>query len=402
MVSTPMIKKVFPILALCVFSATLGIGIITPLLPLYIDEMGATGVGLGFIMASYAISNSSAVTIVGRLSDRKGRKKFLASGLILYSLISIGYIFATNVALLSLVRFSQGIAGAMVIPVAIAYLGDLTPEGEEGKWMGWANAFFFSGFGFGPFIGGVVTEHYSMTTAFLILIGLSGFAFLVALFFLPEVEQRKAGEQDEGPRLSYREMSKSNMIRGIFSFRFVQSLGRAGIGAFLPIFAAAIGMSTGTIGILLSINILSVTAFSPFGGRIADRYNRRTLVIITSIIFTALLSIVPLAINFWHLLLLLLFQGISSAVAMPAATALSVEEGRKFGMGSTMSVFFLAQSVGMAIGPIISGSIHDALSINWVFYFGGAMGIVGTALFTWFSRGYSGQVTSPQNSEYRL
>ena len=157
-----MIKKVFPILALCVFSATLGIGIISPLLPLYIDEIGASGVGLGVIMASYFISNSLFVPIAGRLSDRKGRKKFLTVGLMMYGLIAVGYIFAMNVVLLSLVRFGMGIAGAMTIPIAIAYLGDLSPEGEEGKWMGYANAFFFSGFGFGPLIGGVVTEHFGI------------------------------------------------------------------------------------------------------------------------------------------------------------------------------------------------------------------------------------------------
>jgi len=402
MISTPMIKKVFPILALCVFSATLGIGIISPLLPIYIDEMGATGVGLGIIIASYAVSNSIAVPIVGRLSDRKGRKVFLASGLLLYTAIAVGYIFANNVVHLSLVRFFMGFAGAMIIPVAIAYLGDLSPPGEEGKWMGWANAFFFSGFGFGPSIGGIITDNFSMTAAFLTLIGLNLFAFLVALFFLPEVKQRKVGEQDEGPRLSYREMSKSNMMRGLFSFRFVQSLGRAGIATFLPIFAAAIGLSTSTIGILLTINILSVTIFSPFGGRMADKLNRKTLTIITSLIFTALLVAVPLTNNFWQLLLVLLFQGISSAVAMPASTALSVEEGRKFGMGSTMSVFFLAQAVGMAIGPVISGVINDNTSINWVFYFAGIMGVIGTALFAWFSRGYQPEIKSLQNNEYKL
>jgi MFS family permease len=98
----------------------------------------------------------------------------------------------------------------------------------------------------------------------------------------------------------------------------------------------------------------------------------------------------------------LLFQGMSSAVAMPAATALSVEEGRRFGMGSTMSIFFLAQSVGMAIGPIISGAIDDAFSINWVFYFAGIMGVIGTALFAWFSRGYQPEIESLPNMDYRL
>ncbi len=397
-----MIKKVFPILALCVFSATLGIGIISPLLPLYIDEIGASGVGLGMIMASYFISNSLFVPVAGRLSDRKGRKKFLTIGLLMYGLIAVGYIYAMNVVLLSLVRFGMGIAGAMTIPIAIAYLGDLSPVGEEGKWMGYANAFFFSGFGFGPLIGGVVTEHLGMTTAFLILIGLSLFASLLALLFLPEVKQKKVEEQEEGPRLSYREMAASGMIRGLFSFRMAQSLGRAGIGSFLPIYAAAIGLSTSTIGLLITINILSVTVLSPVGGYAADRFDRRMLTILSSILFTVILVGIPLSGSFWPLLLLLLVQGLSAAISMPAATAITVDEGRKFGMGSTMSVLFFAQAVGAAIGPIISGGIHDAINVNWVFYFGAAISGIGTLLFAWLSRGYRQTVESPADTEYRL
>jgi DHA1 family multidrug resistance protein-like MFS transporter len=382
-----MIKKVFPILALCVFSATLGIGIISPLLPLYVRDMGATGVGLGVIMACYAISNSVAVPIIGRLSDRKGRKVFLTIGLLAYALISIGYIYSTNVVQLSMVRLSQGIAGAMTTPIAIAYLGDLSPEGEEGRWMGYANAAFFSGFGFGPFIGGIVTEQINQTAAFLILIGLNMLAFLIALVFLPEAQQRRTGEEF---RPSFREMGRSDMVKGLFSFRMAQAIGRGGISAFLPIFAAMIGLSTTLIGILLAINIMAVTALAPVGGRIADKFNRRTLIIATSIIFSVILGTIPFAGSFSHLLVLLLIQGLSASVAMPAASALVVEEGRKYGMGSTMSTFFLAMSIGTALGPIISGGISDVLNVNWVFYFGAAMTLVGLLFFIWFTRQYRG------------
>jgi len=381
-----MIKKVFPILALCVFSATLGIGIISPLLPLYISEMGATGVGLGIIVAAYAISNSIAVPIIGHLSDRKGRKIFLASGLLFYSLVSIGYLYTNNVAQLSMVRLGQGICGAATTPIAIAYLGDLSPKGEEGKWMGYANAAFFSGFGFGPLIGGVVSEYIGMTSAFLILIVLNFIAFLIALFFLPEAGNRKMS--DDSSLLSFKEMRASNMIKGLFSFRLVQSLGTAGIGAFLPIFASMLGISQSLIGILISVNILSVTLLTPFGGQLADKFNRRHLAILSSILFSVLLVAIPFATSFTQLLIVLFIQGLTSAISQPAAGALTVEEGRKFGMGSTMSIFFLAMSVGMAAGPIISGSISDVLNVDAVFYFGAIMGGIGTMLFIWFTKDY--------------
>ncbi len=377
--------KVFLILALCVFSSTLGIGIVSPLLPLYLQDMGATDIWLGIIVAAYFISNGICVPIAGRLSDRKGRKFFLASGLLVYSIISLGYIVADSAAQLATVRFLQGIAGAITIPVAMAYLGDMSPEGEEGKWQGYASAAFFSGYGFGPFLGGIVTEHFSMTAAFATMSSLNFLAALIAFIFLPESKLRQSSKE---PRLSFREISASGLMRGLFSFRLAQALGMGGISTFLPIFASMLGLSTGLIGILLTINILSITLFTPLGGLIADRFNRKTFVILGTILFSVFLTAIPLANNFAQLLAVLIIQGMSTALCMPSASALVVEEGRKFGMGSTMSLFFLAMAIGQAIGPILSGGIADWLNINSVFYFCTAIGLVGTALFFWFTRGY--------------
>jgi len=72
-----MIKKTFPILALSVFSSMLGVGIISPLLPLYAENLGATGIWLGIIFSSFSISRTVFMPIIGRLSDRRGRKIFL-------------------------------------------------------------------------------------------------------------------------------------------------------------------------------------------------------------------------------------------------------------------------------------------------------------------------------------
>lgn len=348
--------------------------------------MGATSIWLGIIVASYFISNSVAVPIAGRLSDRRGRKLFLVIGLLAYAIISVGYVWAGTVSHLALVRLIQGIAGAVTIPIAMAYLGDLSPEGEEGRWQGYADAAFFSGFGFGPLLGGVVTENFGMTTAFLSMSSLNLLAAMVALVFLPESTRRQTSKEFH---LSFKEMSASSMVKGLFSFRVAQALGRGGITAFLPIFASMIGLSTSLIGILLTINILSMTLFTPLGGLLADRFNRRNLIILGNILFTILLAAIPLTTSFWLLLGVLLIHGLSATVSSPAAGALTVEEGRKFGMGSTISILFLAQSLGMALGPIISGGVADLLNIDSVFYLGAVLGIIGTALFIWFTRGYS-------------
>jgi len=379
-----MIKKVFPILAFSMFSTMLGFGLIAPVLPLYAEEMGATGIGVGLIFAGWGITSFVATPIMGRLSDLKGRKRFLCIGLLSYCILSLGYIWAATVPQLILVRLLQGVAAAMVTPIAFAYIGDISPEGEEGKWMGYANAAFFGGYAIGPLIGGVVAEHLGINAAFYSMSGLCLLASLAVILFLPKSSQRK---MERGEHLSFKKMSASSMIRGLFSFRLAMATGWGSVIAFLPIFSVTyMGLSTTLIGIVLTTGMLLMTLLSPLGGRIADRFNRRVLIIIGNIIFIAYLALIPLTRNFWQLLGPCLLGGIGAAISVPAASALIVEEGKKFGMGSAMAIFTMAMSLGMIIGPIISGGIAESLGTISVFYFASTVGVVGGALFAWFTR----------------
>ncbi len=379
-----MIKKVFPILALSTFSSMLGVGIISPLLPLYAENLGATGIWLGVIFSSFSISRTIFMPIIGRLSDRRGRKLFLCTGLLIYSIISLGYIWADSVSQLILVRLIQGSAAGMIIPIAQAYVGDISPEGEEGTWMGYFNAAFFTGFGFGPLLGGLLTDHFGMTVAFSSMGGLNLLAFLIAVLFLPEISHKKMATST---RVSFREIINSGIIKGLFNFRLAFSIGRGTFVTFLPIFAGIyIGLPPSLIGILLTVNILVMSLLQIYGGNIADRFNRRVLVIIGGLTNLIYLALIPLGGNFWQLLVICTLGGLGGAISMPAASALIVEEGRKFGMGSTIATFAMSMSIGMAIGPIVAGGIADFININSVFYFGAAIGLIGTTLFIWFTK----------------
>ena len=101
------IGEIFPILALSVFSAMLGMGLIAPILPLYVERMGATGTWVGVIFASFAISRTVLMPVIRGLSDRFGRKKILCFGLLMFAPISIGYVWATRVSELTFIRLSM-------------------------------------------------------------------------------------------------------------------------------------------------------------------------------------------------------------------------------------------------------------------------------------------------------
>jgi len=133
-----MSKKIFNILFISIFSAMLGLGIIAPLLPAYAKGLGATGLWLGIIFAGFSFSRVVFMPIIGRISDKRGRKKFICSGLLLYSLISLLYPLAKGVYSLTVIRLIHGFASSLVVPIAMAYVGETVDKGKEG--VSWAHS----------------------------------------------------------------------------------------------------------------------------------------------------------------------------------------------------------------------------------------------------------------------
>jgi multidrug resistance protein len=378
------IKRVFPILGLSVFSSNLGNGIIAPLLPFYAEKLGANGIWLGIIFAGVSLSSAIFMPFSGRLSDRVGRKLILSIGLFAYTLFSFAYVWADNIASLTLVRFLQGAAACMVQPIAQAYVGDITPEGEEGKWMGIFNATFITGFGFGPLMGGVLADSFGVDSAFYAMGILNLIAFLGVTFFLPEVMERK---RLTAAQLSFRGITASNLTRGVFSYQVGASATRGIMSTFLPIFASVyIGMSPSLIGMVLTIVIIGNSLLQIPGGALADRFNRRTLVILGCFGIAVSMLLVPQARGFWVLLAFMAIGSICDACATPPALAVILQEGRKYGMGIASSVSSMGSGIGMGLAPILAGIVVDLMGVKSAFYVSGAFALAGAAIFGRFTR----------------
>jgi len=182
-------------------------------------------------------------------------------------------------------------------------------------------------------------------------------------------------------------MSNSGNLKGLVSFRLSYAICRGTFSAFIPIFAGVyVGLRPTLIGILITTYTLIVSALQTYSGNIADRFNRKALVVTGGLVSIIFMVLIPSANSFRQLMLLCVIGGSGAAISTPAAAAKTVEEGRKFGMGSTMGIFAMAFSVGMAAGPLVSGVMHDIANINTVFYFGAGMLLIGISLFTWFTR----------------
>jgi len=129
-------KRALVTLFFSIFAAILGLGILSPLLPSLAEALGATGFWVGMIFSGYAISRAIIMPIMGGLSDKYGRRIFIVSGLLILAVISLLYLPAHTEYTLTAVRLLHGLAAGMIIPVAMAYAGEVAQEGKEGKTMG--------------------------------------------------------------------------------------------------------------------------------------------------------------------------------------------------------------------------------------------------------------------------
>jgi MFS family permease len=315
---------------------------------------------------------------IGRASDRRGRKEFLLWGLAFYGLASVAFLLANSLLVLTLVMALQGVATAMVQPISMAYVGDLTPKGKEGTYSGYINTAFLGGVAGGPVLGGVVKDLYSMQASFVLLGILSLSSLLLVWFFLPEVQRDK--KTSNATTLPFREIFSCLPLVGMSFFRLSYAAANAAIWVFVPLLASQLlTLSTSQIGLLISLNVLVSTIMQAPCGRLADRVKNKIVLIITGgLLSAAALAMFPLATAYWHLVVLNLLVGASFGLAYPAHMAVAMENAQGFGMGTVMSLLLTVHSFGMTVGPMLFGLVIDVYNLNGVFYSGGLFGLLVT------------------------
>jgi len=372
-------RRVYIVLFAAVFAATMGVGFIGPLLPLYARDLGATGIQLGMIFSGFAMARFLLTPFIGRASDRFGRKVFLAIGLAILSGFSLLYVWASTAGQLILVRALHGASAGMVIPIAQAYIGDISPEGRESSFMATFTVSLFTAFGIGPLLGGPLADRFGMTAPFFVMGILGGLAFLLVLIFLPEIGIHKEKWANRVPITS---VLSHGVIVALLIFRTTIAFGRGVILPFLPFVAESRGASISMIGVLLATHILLAGFLQIPFGRLADRVSKPLLMALSLVGSALAILAIPYCRTITHLFFLQVGTGIVSALGFPAAIGMAAMAGRKFnGMGTVMAVFNSGMSIGLILGPMGGGFFEGIFGLDFVFKGGSLMVIVGLVAF---------------------
>lgn len=377
-------RKIFGTLFFSIFTAVTGVGIVVPLLPVYAHGLGAKGLYIGLLFASFSLSRTCFLPFFGRRSDRRGRKPHIVAGLFCYGVISFAFILAVNVELLVALRFVQGVASAMIMPVTQAYVGDITPKNREGVTMGLFNMSTFIGLSLGPLLGGLLKDHFGLESAFICMGVLSFIGFFLSLFLLPPAHTEQVIVR-RGEPVAYRTLLKDPSVDGIFLFRLTYTACIGTIWGFLPVFAdAEFSLSSAAIGVLAMLGVFTSGLLQTPMGAVADRWNKRLMILLGGGITACAMLLFQWAGGFWDLLVANVVFGVGGSMSMAPLMAIAVQKGvESRAMGAMMSLITVAHSLGMLIGSLMAGAMMDLFEIRHVFSFSaGVMGL-GTVIFFW-------------------
>ncbi len=178
-------KSILIILLSNIFIAFLGVGLIIPVMPSFMNIMHLSGKTMGNLVAVFAVAQLLMSPLAGRWVDRYGRKKIITIGLFLFGISELIFGLGTHVSVLYLSRMLGGISAAFIMPGVTAYVADITSVQERPKAMGYISAAISTGFIIGPGFGGFIAE-YGIRMPFFFAAAIAFLACISSIFILKE------------------------------------------------------------------------------------------------------------------------------------------------------------------------------------------------------------------------
>lgn len=410
-------KKILPVLVILLIDL-LGLSIVIPLMPLYAARFGANPLMIGLLGAAYPMMQFIGAPILGRLSDRFGRRPILLVSQVgtFAGFLLLG--FANTLVLLFVSRLIDGLSGAN-ISTAQAVVADVTNEKTRTQGLGLIGAAFGLGFILGPIIAFAVLfasgnsyQAVAFTAAFFSLVSL-----LLTFFWLPETHDPKqqAASNAKSPfTLGAMKNALSRPVIGLLLvLMFAYQLAFGGYEQMFSLFALdRVGMGArDTSGLFVFIGLIIVIVQGGLVGKWSKKYGDRRLVLVglsTLALGLILTAVTPQVVTPWydHAQLTAEMQGkvstqlininlpdganrgwlgllwlaaasipaaIGGGVLMPAINSLITKSAGKDEVGGILGISSSFYSAANAITPLFFGSLFQWFGAPVPFLLGGAL-----------------------------
>ena len=369
----------------------IGFGMILPFLTFYAQEFRATPFEIGLLFSSYSLAQLLFAPLLGRLSDRAGRRPVLLGSIAGSAVSYVVFAFAPSYAVLLLARSLSGVAAANYA-IAQAYMADVSPPEGRARAMGLVGAAFGLGFVLGPALGFLLVlsplAHLGPRLVPLVAAGLSTLNLLIAAAGLPESlspELRRGAASRGGSWLGLSDLLavwRDTPLRGLMVLFFLVMFGFSMMETTLALFCQArFGFGyRETSGLFVFVGVVLVIVQGGLLGRLVRRFGERRLILAGIVLMALGLALLPVGSKLWFLLASLLLLAVGNGVHNPSTLGLLSRLTDEESQGSTIGLSRSFGALARILGPPAGTWIFGAAGAGWPFWTAGGLMLVALAV----------------------
>lgn len=357
-------------MALTVLIDFTGFGIIIPLLPFWAEHLGANAVQVGLILTVYSLAQFIFLPVLGRFSDRFGRRSIILWSLVIEAISLALTAVSGSLVMLLVARFIGGM-GAANLGTAQAVVSDTTTPAERAKGMGIIGAAIGVGFVLGPAIGGGLAT-LGLAAPFWAAAGIALINAALVFFLLPETHRpargASAGDASERPQGGFvaglLATLRSPAVARLIAVNLLYTVAFTAMEAMYPLFSQRVfgWGATQNAYIFVFVGVIMVIVQGGLVGRLAKLWGAQTLLLIGLALLAAGLLLLPLGTTLAVMLIAVGTLSAGSGAISSMSSALASLATSEETQGQTLGVIQSSGGLGRVLGPVAAG---------WVFAVGG-------------------------------
>lgn len=372
-------RSALVLIFLTVFIDLLGFGILIPILPSFsVKVLKIDEAAIGIAIAIYSFVQFLFNPILGKISDKYGRKPVIVFCLFLNAMGYLVFSITHSYLLLLTSRIIAGIGGSS-IGVAQAYIADVTTRENRSKGMGLIGSAFGLGFVFGPLIGGLLADYGYAVTGY-VAAGFSIIAFILTIFYLPE-SLKPNQNLEQVSHLQRRKLfdfvamkkilQKPDLAVLVLLF-FILTFSFANIyGTFALLGLKVYGFTDMQNGYMFGIvGLTSAIVQGGLIGRINKMMSKKMILIIGSFLIMAMLAMIPYAGSFLGLAIVSIVLSYGTGTFQPTILSLISEVTSEAEQGITLGMNQSLSSFARVLGPLWGGFAFEYLGYPFPFITG--------------------------------
>ena len=354
---SPSNPKMLPVIFLTVFIDLIGFGIVIPVLPLYAERFGASPLVIGLLLGIYSAMQLIFAPLLGKLSDRIGRRPVLLLSVLGTALGFLLMGFARTLWLLFVARVIDGVTGGN-ISIALAYIADVTSPEDRSKKMGLIGAAFGLGFIVGPALGGLFS-HISAGAPFFFAAALAACNGLGIYFFLPESLSAHHRQQAKGQISVFSLFREANAraLGIVIATYFLTTVAFSLVTATYPLFTERrFGFGAAQNGYLFACQgAIGAIVQGGLLGWLMKVWSDRMLATVGVALLMASLFVLPMGGTILFLFVATAGMAIGHGLVASTLNGLASKAVNPASQGRVMVLMQSASSFARIVGPVMGG-----------------------------------------------